>query len=184
MQVAPTLRFDPENWVDEYGDYLFRCALRYVQDRSLAEDLVQETFLAALRAYANFSGRSSPKTWMVGILKHKVMDYFRSTTRFTQLNDDTEDDEAVLGQGAGSGGSHYDPGLKAEQKAFWEFLEKGLSVLNPRTADAFVLREVEQFSSQDVCEKLKISEANLWVMLHRAKKQLRKHFRSDWLNSA
>ena len=72
---------NPENWVDEYGDYLYRYALSRVKDPIIAEDLVQETFLAALKARHNFQGRSTARTWMIAILKHKIVDYIRQKVR-------------------------------------------------------------------------------------------------------
>ena len=71
----------PETWVNEYGDFLYRFALSRVKDPSVAEDLVQETFLAALRARENFKGRSAGRTWLIAILKHKIVDYIRKKIR-------------------------------------------------------------------------------------------------------
>ena len=71
------VKLDPETWVDKYGDYLYRFALSRVKDPVIAEELVQETFLAALRSLKNFQGRSSGRTWLIAILKHKIIDYFR-----------------------------------------------------------------------------------------------------------
>ena len=78
---------DPETWVDQYGDYLFRYALTRLQDSAAAEDLVQETFLAALNARENFEGRSSVTTWLTGILKHKLIDHLRKESREQSVKD-------------------------------------------------------------------------------------------------
>ena len=78
---------DPERWVDQYGDYLFRFALSRLPDSAVAEDLVQETFLAALHARENFKGRSSVTTWLTGILKHKIIDHFRKESREQPVED-------------------------------------------------------------------------------------------------
>jgi len=78
---------DPETWVDQYGDYLYRFALSRLRDRAAAEDLVQETFLAALHARENFKGRSSVTTWLAGILKHKIIDHFRKESREQPVED-------------------------------------------------------------------------------------------------
>jgi RNA polymerase sigma factor (sigma-70 family) len=79
--VAKPANTDPAEWVDRYGDYLFRYAMVRLRDRPSAEDLVQETFLAALKDYGSFSGKSSESTWLVGILKHKILDHFRRQAR-------------------------------------------------------------------------------------------------------
>jgi RNA polymerase sigma-70 factor (ECF subfamily) len=77
-QPAPESHaLDPEVWVDRHGDYLYRFALARIKDPSVAEDLVQETFLAALGARKNFESRSAVRTWLTAILKHKIVDYFR-----------------------------------------------------------------------------------------------------------
>ena len=72
---------NPESWVDSYGDFLYRFALSRVKDPSVAEDLVQETFLAALRARENFKGESAGRTWLIAILKHKIVDHIRKRVR-------------------------------------------------------------------------------------------------------
>ena len=77
----------PEEWVDRHGDYLYRYALLKLKDTSLAEDLVQETFLSVLKSRHNFHGRSSEKTWFVGILKHKIADHFRKSGREALFNE-------------------------------------------------------------------------------------------------
>src|SRR6266850_1083646 len=72
---------DPERWVEEHGDELFGFAMIRVRDRGAAQDLVQETFLAALRAGASFAGRSTERAWLFGILRNKVVDYYRLKSR-------------------------------------------------------------------------------------------------------
>src|SRR5262245_53041992 len=79
---------DCATWVDQHGDYLFRFAVFRLRDRTAAEDVVQETFLAALRSYEKFAGRGSERTWLVGILKHKIIDHFRRTSREAPLAED------------------------------------------------------------------------------------------------
>src|SRR3989442_8368867 len=91
---------DPERWVGEHGDYLFKFALVRLRDSAKAEDMVQETFLAALKGQQSFAGRSAEKSWLVGILKHKVLDHFRKVSReasFTDLNfySDEESDRFI-----------------------------------------------------------------------------------------
>ena len=78
---------NPEKWVDLYGDYLYRYALYRVYEATVAEDLVQETFLAALRSLKNFQYRSSIKTWLTGILKHKIIDHFRKKAKEQPMDD-------------------------------------------------------------------------------------------------
>lgn len=191
MEQRPQQTFDADSLVDQYADYLFRYALLHLRDRSLAEDAVQETFLAALESYGGFNGHSSLKTWLLGILKHKIIDHFRKNWRQTQFT--TDDVEADPTEGAYASVSrvpsedrfismewHADPQARIERKAFWKLLAQGLAELNSRTATAFALREIEQLSTRDVCEKMQISESNLWVMLHRARRHLRQCFELNW----
>jgi RNA polymerase sigma-70 factor (ECF subfamily) len=180
---GPPQIFDPNVLVDDYGDYLFRCALLYVRDRSLAEDLVQETFLAALQCHRTFTGGSSLRTWLLAILKHKAVDHFRRIRRHMQLNgngetwiEEASDDVARAGPSNAdpvARARRSDPQVKIDQNAFWGALAKGLAELSPRTATAFALREIEQLSAKEVCQRMQISESNLWVMLHRARLHLR-----------
>src|SRR5712691_3414975 len=90
-----TLTADPGRWLGDHGDYLFKYASFRLRDDTAAEDAVQETFLAALKAYEKFEGRGSERTWLVGILKHKIIDHFRRITR-----------EAPIGQGEDEGPEH------------------------------------------------------------------------------
>src|SRR5918994_3449140 len=82
---------DPERWLDDHGDYLFKYAVFRLRDDSAAEDAVQETFLAALKAYEKFEGRGSERTWLVGILKHKVVDHFRRAVREAPLGEEADE---------------------------------------------------------------------------------------------
>ncbi|MBZ5509027.1 MAG: sigma-70 family RNA polymerase sigma factor [Acidobacteriia bacterium] len=184
---------DPATWVDEYGDYLLRYALSFVRDKQIAEDLVQETFLAALQSRSSFIGQSSEKTWLVGILKHKAVDYYRKTRRHTQFdaNEDSDAQDGFVKTGRWAGfwqtgfeptNWQFDPGRSAEQNAFQGILNGCLSRLSPRLATVFELRELEQRNTKEICAELNISESNLWVMLHRARQCLRRCIELKWLN--
>lgn len=176
---------DPEKWVEEHGDYLFRCALLRVRDRVIAEDLVQETLLAALQARERFSGDSSERSWMIGILKHKIIDRFRKDIRehpaedpegMTDIfaDDDTFDKDGHwrLDQTAPMDWPDH-PGAVLERKQFWESLRRCVSKLPQNMAQVFTLRELDELESDAICAMLHISSSNLWVLLHRARKQLR-----------
>src|SRR5215510_12490677 len=82
---------DPTIWLERHGDYLYRYAMLRLRDSSAAEDVVQETLLAALKSAARFAGASSERTWLVGILKHKISDWFRRQRETTDsINSDEE----------------------------------------------------------------------------------------------
>ncbi len=180
-------RHDPSDWVDRYGDYLYRYALLRLRDRSAAEDLVQETFLAALKSRETYSGRSSEATWLVGILKHKIADHFRRQSREIPVRDDDPPDPA--GEGVFDASGHWavgpadwgaNPADLLRQKEFLDQLAECLSDLSPNHANAFTLREIEGLDTREICKVLNVTETNLWVILHRARMFLRRCLETRW----
>jgi RNA polymerase sigma-70 factor (ECF subfamily) len=175
---------DPGTWVEVHGDSLYRFALLRLRDPKLAEEIVQETLLAALQSRDRFLGQSSERSWLIGILKHKVIDHFRRNRREGPAENVEQFEEEM--EGAFDENGHWkrdetgpaewaaDPGTLLERKEFWSALERCLSKLPTRMASAFSLREIDDVDSSQVCETLNISSANLWVLLHRARMQLRK----------
>src|SRR5215472_3360793 len=151
---------DPEGWVDRHGDVMFRYALRWLRSSEIAEELVQESFLEALRARNTYQGRSSERTWLVGILRHKLLDHDRRSSRERRC------DEREIS---------YDDVLERcfERREFWMALTQCLRVLPPGLSDAFLLRELDGLESDIICENLQISPANLWQRLHRSRMLLR-----------
>ena len=173
------------DWVEAHGDYLFNYAIGQVRDASTAEDLVQETFLAAVKGRDNFSGQSSERTWLVGILRHKICDHLRRVCRerpvrsertFAPGGQEAWDDSLLWLHEAAS--DCLLPSRRMELAEFREAMVLALGKLPPRIAQAFQLYEVEERPNREVCGRLNISESNLWVMLHRARKQLRQELAS------
>ncbi len=167
---------DPGEWVDLYGDLLFRYALTRVADPELARDLVQEALLAAVQARGSFSGRSAPATWLVGILKHKIIDHFRRTAR--EAPSDGRDPEPDLFEPDGrwrAGPQQWrtDPALVMDRHEFWRALRGCLAELPPRQAGVFVLRELEGLETGEICQVFGVTPTNAWVLLHRARLGLR-----------
>ncbi len=178
----------PATWVDQYGDYLFRYALMRVRNREQAENLVQETFLAALKAQKSFSGRSMERTWMIGILKHKIIDEYRKTFREKPVSEFLTDDEQTVDgfYDAMENPRKYpkdwmaDPQALLHSKEFWEILKSCMTKLPERTAAAFAMRELDDRDTSEICKELNISPTNLWVILHRARLQLRGCLEQNW----
>jgi RNA polymerase sigma-70 factor (ECF subfamily) len=183
-----------ENWVNDYGDYLYSIALLRVGDSQVAEDMVQETFMAALNAADTFEGKSSERTWFVSILKCKIIDYYRKNqrfVRFTQEGDATElPDFQTEGEMKGSWKTEYGPSdwgdnpLKSlEESEFQSVLQKCISELPRNLAAIFTIREIEDWKTEDICKEFEITPSNLWVRLHRARTQLRHCLELNWFNS-
>jgi RNA polymerase sigma-70 factor (ECF subfamily) len=184
---------DPGIWVDQHGDYLFKYASFRLRDSAAAEDVVQETFLAALKAYEKFEGRGSERTWLVGILKHKIIDHVRRATREVPIGEGPDDgpEHAEFFTRTNGWNNHWNnnfaptdwhasPVQLVEQGEFLKVFNNCLSPLPQRTANAFTLREVDGLSSEEICEMLGITVSNLWVMLHRARLHLRNCLEKNW----
>lgn len=187
---------DPEQWVDLHGDYLFQYALARLRDPARAEDAVQETFLAALKGGQNFSGRAAERSWLIGVLKHKIFDYYRKASRemsFTDLDFySAEEGERFVADGLSQGawiqelgpGEWSDPGASLDSEVFWKTFRQCSDKLPKNVAAVFHLREVDGIDSQEICALLKISENNLWVMLHRARMALRRCLETNWFGKS
>ena len=155
---------DGVHWLHEHGDYLFSYALARVGDSHQAEDLVQESFLAAVRGKDGFRGESTVRTWLTSILRRKVIDYFRSQRRAEKkiglaachLAVDTVELQTVDQK-------------PAECPELSDVFDQCLKKLSPAAAEAFVLRIMDELETKDICQTLDISAQNLSVRLHRAR---------------
>lgn len=181
---------NPERWVDQHGNYLFHFALGRLRNITEAENAVQETFLAAFKARHTFSGRSSERTWLTGILKHKIVDALRRHYREKPVTDIHNNEEAVdqffdhAGQSQKTlEGWVPEPDELLEKKEFWNTFYKCSEKLPKTAGDAFLLREIEKIESKEICEILGISQSNLWVLLHRARLQLRDCLEINWFGN-
>lgn len=177
---------------ETHRDYLYRFALLQLRDPHLAEDAVQETLLAAVTAKSQFAGKSSAKTWLTGILKHKIADLMRKRSRETHLEDairveaERESDEF---DPLFRGDDHWstppldwgDPERALENKHFWEVFEVCARLMSPAVARVFMMREVQGFSTDEICKEVGITTTNCWVMLHRARMSLRLCLEQKWI---
>lgn len=187
----PSKLSDPETWVEAHGNYLFRYAMMRLRNKDLAENMVQETFLAALKGKKSFSGRSSEGTWMVGILKHKIIDHYRKDFReqpVTDLQSLQFEEEQTVDQfyDAMENPRKYPKDWMPDQQAvlsskeFWVVLHGCMDKLPKTTSTAFAMRELDDMDTPEICKELGISSTNLWVMLHRARLQLRECLERNW----
>lgn len=180
---------DPNLWVDEYSDNLFRYAVIRVNDAQLAEDLVQETFFAGLKNLHTFQGKSNMQTWLTAILKRKIIDHYRKKSSRKEYSLDEPDDrfadkmmmkdQWVKDKAPMSWSIDADKQLENEE--FMQILHSCIKHLPEKWASCFVLKVMEEMKSDEVCKELELTSSNLWVILHRARLQLRECIEKGWL---
>jgi RNA polymerase sigma-70 factor (ECF subfamily) len=177
--------------IEQERAYLLRYALLQLRNPAQAEDAVQETLLAALEGRERFSGRSSLRTWLTGILKHKIIDHLRRSGREQPLvsaDDDRSEADAVDALFVEDG--HWrefpaqwgSPAKAFENSRFWSAFELCLQRLPARTAKVFTMREVMEMTTDEICQELDITTTNCWVMLHRARLMLRECLEMTWFD--
>ncbi|WP_020167740.1 MULTISPECIES: sigma-70 family RNA polymerase sigma factor [Methylotenera] len=175
------------DWLNQHGDFLYRFALARLRDPHLAEDVVQETFLAAIKS-PSFAGDSSPRTWLTGILKHKIIDVMRKNVREIVASDLMSDADASMDEFFDDTG-HWIEGPQAwdmpedalEQKQFLRILQNCMDKLPAKLAALFMLRDVQETDNDEICKELNITATNAWVMLYRARMGIRKCLEINWL---
>lgn len=175
---------------EEYGDYLFSYAILKVKDSHFAEDLVQETLLAAFTAINSFSSQSSIRTWLTGILKHKISDHFRRQGREVKIEDIVDQDEAdgldaffkSNGRWIQKPDAFPSPEAALQQQEFWKIFQQCLAGLRPKQAEVFLAKEIYGLSNADICKDFTLSSTNVWVLMHRARLSLGNCFKINWKN--
>jgi RNA polymerase sigma-70 factor, ECF subfamily len=175
--------------LDAHRGYLFRVARLQLRDDALAEDVVQETLLAALSG-STFSGKSSLKTWLTGILKHKIIDAIRRKQREPLLASTFDDEcdiedldglfKAPFGAWDSPPAEWGDPEQALNRSQFFDIMDFCLEKLPPNTARVFMMREVMGLESDEICKELAITANNLWVILYRARMSLRECLEQNW----
>ena len=189
-------KLDPQKWVERYGDYLFSYAIGRVNDSGKAEDLVQETFLAALKARDRFRGASTERTWLTSILKRKIIDTYRKkyTSKESSFGehdgtvfdgDFYRDEEPFKGhwlEGMGPNSHSLLPEGELEQAELMKFINLCIENLPAPLAAAFIMRMIDEDDSDTICKELGITPSNLWVMLHRARLRMRECLEKKWLS--
>jgi RNA polymerase sigma-70 factor (ECF subfamily) len=185
--IAPSPAARATRWLEDHGDALYSYALARVRDPHVAEDLVQETLLAGLAAAGGFMGWSAERTWLTGILKHKLADHLRRALRERPPRPDGPDglDEMFAGRGnwkVSPSNWSDDPQALAERAEFRLVLAQCLSRLPARMAQAFWMREAENVETAELCRRLSVTPVNFWALLHRARTGLRKCLGIHWFD--
>ncbi|MGB5172172.1 sigma-70 family RNA polymerase sigma factor [Eudoraea sp.] len=179
-------KINSNNWVDLYADYLFNYAVVRVSDPEIAKDLVQETFLAGLKSAVNYQGIASERTWLIAILKRKVIDHYRKTNskkgkaevRMSYSKQSDAEGDWLEEQVA-------DP-LSLLENDEIENEELGLAIqdciatLPKKQSEVFIMKTIRGLSTEDICNELNINPSNLWVMIHRARTTLMGCLNDNW----
>jgi len=181
----PTHTLHPENWVDNYSDYLYNYTIVRVNDHETTQDLISETFLAGLKSSVNFKGEASERTWLISILKRKIIDHYRkqnsakgkAEVRMQYNNDESEGDWLEERIGNTSGKSVED---SIENKELGDAIFNCLDKLNQKQASIFKMKTIEGMDTETICNELDISASNLWVIIHRARKSMADCMEKNW----
>jgi RNA polymerase sigma-70 factor (ECF subfamily) len=177
---------NPNKWVDLYADYLFNYTITRVNDRAIAQDLVQDTFFAGLKSMKNFKGEASERTWLISILKRKIIDHYRKINSRKgkaevrmNLNFDGENEGDWLEQRVA------DPFDKTAEDNL-ENTELGLAIhyciskLPAKQAEVFKMKTLLGYDTETICNELDITASNLWVIIHRARTSLTECLEKKW----
>ncbi len=176
----------PNQWIERYSDYLFNYTITRVNDREIAKDLVQDTFFAGLKSMQNFKGEASERTWLVSILKRKIIDHYRKINSAKgraevkmNFNSEGDDDGDWLEQRVA------DPYDKTAEDDL-ENTELGLAIhgciekLPPKQAEVFKKKTLLGYDTEAICNELGITPSNLWVIIHRARTSLASCLEDNW----
>ena len=187
--MAPAQITDPQQWVARYADQLYSYALARLDNEEQARDLVQETFLAALEGLNQFKGNSTEQTWLTAIMKHKVIGVYRSRNSGLQAEPLGREPEAEFfesenghwkmayaPQAFGFGGAEL-----LAQKELVAILTKCLQKLPALWHSIFAMKHMDDTETKTICKELKVSNANFWVIIHRAKLHLRSCIQKEWI---
>lgn len=182
----PNHTIDPNQWINLYSDYLFNYTISRVNDREMAKDLVQDTFVAGLGSMKNFKGQASERTWLISILKRKIIDYYRkinsnkgkAEVRMSYSSDENEGDwleERVA-----------DPFDKTaedeiENNELSDAIYDCLGKLPAKQAQVFKMKTILNYETEAICNELNITASNLWVIVHRARTAMADCMKKNWL---
>ncbi|WP_316771371.1 sigma-70 family RNA polymerase sigma factor [Pedobacter frigiditerrae] len=186
-----SLLLDPKKWVGEYADYLFKYAFLRVRNDDLARDLVQETFLAALKGLTGFDGRSSERTWLTAILKFKIIDVYRKESSGLNNIKKLTEEESLQDDFFNTDDGHWkkehtpkpfetgqDP---LQAKEFNKVLKLCMQKLPVLWASVFAMKHLDEEKTEVILSELRITSANFWVIIHRTKLSLRACLQKNWL---
>jgi RNA polymerase sigma-70 factor (TIGR02943 family) len=177
---------NPNKWIVLYADYLYNYAITRVDDQDVAKDLVQETFFSGIKGKDNFRGQAAERTWLVSILKRKIIDHYRKVNsakgqKEVRMNFYEEGKkkgnwiEERVPQAWGN-----DAEKKIENSELKDALDACINNLPEKYRMVFLLKTVQKYETEEICNELGITASNLWVIIHRARMQLRNCMEEKW----
>ncbi|HZY38557.1 MAG TPA: sigma-70 family RNA polymerase sigma factor [Mucilaginibacter sp.] len=182
---------NPHQWVAAHADYLYNYAITRINDEEHARDLVQETFLAALQKVHGFEGRSSERTWLTAILKNKIVDVYRkksSGLMSTEIKTAEQEQDEFFDADSGHWLKPHGPvefGIEDKDhlvsKEFEDILKKCLQKLPALWKAVFTMKHIDEEATDMICAELKVTPSNFWVIIHRAKVNLRACLQKNWI---
>ena len=182
----PNHEINPNNWISKYSDYLFNYTITRVNDREIAQDLVQDTFLAGLKSMKTFKGEASERTWLISILKRKIIDYYRKINSNKgkaevrmAYNSDLETEGDWLEERVA------DPFDKTaedtlENTELGTAIQRCLAKLPEKQATVFEMKTILNYETEAICNELNITASNLWVIIHRARTAMASCLEENW----
>lgn len=177
-----------DKWIDNYADYMYNYAVVRVNDSDLAKDLVQDTFFAGLKSAKNFQGKSTERTWLISILKRKIIDHYRKINSNkgkaeVRMNfyDDGENEGNWLEERVPQSWDNQSE-KSIENQELKSQLESCIDALPEKYGMVFRMKTIQEFETEEICKELDITASNLWVIIHRARTQLRKCMEDNWFN--
>ncbi|QXP71762.1 sigma-70 family RNA polymerase sigma factor [Polaribacter sp. R2A056_3_33] len=178
-----------DKWIDNYADYMYNYAVVRVNNGDLAKDLVQDTFFAGLKSAKNFQGKSTERTWLISILKRKIIDYYRKINSKkgqaeVRMNfyDDGENEGNWLEERVPQSWDNQSE-KTIENEELKSQLDSCIDALPEKYAMVFRMKTIQEFETEEICKELDITASNLWVIIHRARTQLRKCMEDNWFNN-
>jgi RNA polymerase sigma-70 factor (ECF subfamily) len=181
----PNHQINPNKWIELYSDYLFNYTITRVSDREIAQDLVQETFLAGLKSMKNFKGEASERTWLISILKRKIIDHYR------KINSNKGKAEVRINYSDGESDGDWleervsDPFDKTAEDSLQNdelgsTIQNCLSKLPKKQAEVFRMKTILDYETEVICNELGITASNLWVIIHRARSAMADCLKENW----